>query len=246
MTLLKNDKNMNQEVASVPVKVLVVEDNPVTLRAICLSIDSDPALKLVAFFDAVRPALEWLATEQPDVLLTDLDLPDGSGLDIIDACSRHYPECDIMVLTVSSHEENVVASIEAGASGYLLKTAGKVDIVSAIVNLRAGGAPMSPSIARMVLAKIRDGKKTEVLSSAKTIDSNGLTTREIAILDLIAKGESYVEVARMLTLSVGTIQTHIKKIYRKLSVNSRGEAVFEAHRQGLLQSGLPNTFENEE
>lgn len=237
---------MKQETASAPVNVLVVEDNPVTLRAICLSIDSDPALKLAAFFDAVQPALEWLATERPDVLLTDLDLPDGSGLDIIDECGRRYPDCDIMVLTVSSDEEKVVACIEAGASGYLLKTAGKVDIVSAIVNLRAGGAPMSPSIARMVLAKIRDGKKLEALPSAKSIDSNGLTAREIAILDLIAKGESYVEVARMLALSVGTIQTHIKKIYRKLSVNSRGEAVFEAHRQGLLQSGAPTPAEDEE
>lgn len=237
---------MKQETASAPVNVLVVEDNPVTLRAICLSIDSDPALKLAAFFDAVQPALEWLATERPDVLLTDLDLPDGSGLDIIDECGRRYPDCDIMVLTVSSDEEKVVACIEAGASGYLLKTAGKVDIVSAIVNLRAGGAPMSPSIARMVLAKIRDGKKLEALPSTKSIDSNGLTAREIAILDLIAKGESYVEVARMLALSVGTIQTHIKKIYRKLSVNSRGEAVFEAHRQGLLQSGAPTPAEDEE
>jgi DNA-binding NarL/FixJ family response regulator len=234
---------MKQDATSAPVNVLVVEDNPVTLRAICLSIDSDPALKLVAFFDAVKPALEWLEKNRPDVLLTDLDLPDGSGLELIHHCGQRYPECDVMVLTVSSDEENVVACIEAGASGYLLKNAGKLDIVSAVLNLCAGGAPMSPTIARMVLAKIRDGKKPETLSASKNTESNGLTVREIAILDLIAKGESYVEVARMLALSVGTIQTHIKKIYRKLSVNSRGEAVFEAHRQGLLPSGGSNTSE---
>jgi DNA-binding NarL/FixJ family response regulator len=237
---------MKQDAMSPPVNVLVVEDNPVTLRALCLSIESDPALKLVAFFDTVKPALKWLETEQPDVLLTDLDLPDGSGLEIIDDCSRRYPDCDIMVLTVSSDEENVVASIEAGASGYLLKTAGKVDIVSAVINLRAGGAPMSPAIARMVLTRIRGGKKSEALAAAKNTENNGLTVREIAILDLIAKGESYVEVARMLALSVGTIQTHIKKIYRKLSVNSRGEAVFEAHRQGLLQAGPATGLEDED
>lgn len=208
-----------------------------TLRALCLSIESDPALKLTAFFDSVKPALEWLKHERPDVLLTDLGLPDGSGLDVIAECSRRHPDCDIMVLTVSSDEENVVACIEAGASGYLLKSAGKVDIVSAVMTLRAGGAPMSPAIARMVLTKLRDGKKTEALPIAKNAEGNGLTVREIAILDLIAKGESYVEVARVLALSVGTVQTHIKKIYRKLSVNSRGAAVFEAQRQGLLQSG---------
>jgi DNA-binding NarL/FixJ family response regulator len=231
---------MKQDAATPPVNVLIVEDNPVTLRALCLSIESDPALKLVAFFDSVRPALDWLKQERPDVLLTDLGLPDGSGLEIIDECSRRYPECDIMVLTVSSDEENVVSCIEAGASGYLLKSAGKVDIVSAVMTLRAGGAPMSPAIARMVLTKLRDSKKVEALPISKNTESNGLTVREIAILDLIAKGEPYVEVARMLTLSVGTVQTHIKKIYRKLSVNSRGAAVFEAQRQGLLQSGSAN------
>lgn len=236
---------MKQDATSAPFNVLVVEDNPVTLRAICLSIESDPALKLAAFFDAVKPALQWLATEKPDVLLTDLGLPDGSGLEIIEYCSRRYTECDVMVLTASADEESVVACIEAGASGYLLKSAGKVDIVSAVMNLRAGGAPMSPAIARMVLSKIRGSRKTEAPSSVKSVESNSLTVREIAILDLIAKGESYVEVARMLALSVGTIQTHIKKIYRKLSVNSRGEAVFEAHRQGLLQSGPANLPEDE-
>jgi len=230
---------MKQDATSLPVRVLVVEDNPVTLRAICLSIESDPSLYLAAFFDCIQPAMVWLRTEQPDVLLTDLGLPDGSGVEIIDECRRRYPDCEIMVLTVASDEENVVACIEAGASGYLLKSAGKVDIVTAITTLMNGGAPMSPAIARMVLTRIRDGKKIEALTVAKAVDGNALTTREVTILDLIAKGESYVEVARMLGLSVGTIQTHIKKIYRKLSVNSRGEAVFEAHRQGLLQ-GAPN------
>jgi DNA-binding NarL/FixJ family response regulator len=228
---------MKHNAAPLPVNVLVVEDNPVTLRALCLAIEYDPALKLAAFFDTVKPALEWLASAQPDVLLTDLDLPDGSGLEIIAYCRQRYPECDVMVLTVSSDEENVVACIEAGASGYLLKNAGKVDIASAVINLRNGGSPMSPAVARMVLARIRGRKKLEGPAASRNADGNGLTTREIAILDLIAKGESYVEVAKMLSLSVGTIQTHIKKIYRKLSVNSRGEAVFEAHRQGLLQTG---------
>jgi DNA-binding NarL/FixJ family response regulator len=236
---------MNQDVTSQQIRVLVVEDNPVTLRALCLSIESDSSLKLAASFDRVKDALQWLKQEEPDVLLTDLGLPDGSGVDIIEDCSRRYPKCEIMVLTVASDEENVVACIEAGATGYLLKNAGKVDIVNAVLNLHGGGAPMSAAIARMVLTRIREGKRTEAVTS-KTAEGNALTAREVTILDLIAKGVSYVEVARMLGLSVGTIQTHIKKIYRKLSVNSRGEAVFEAHRQGLLPQGSNSAFDSDE
>ena len=146
-----------------------------------------------------------------------------------------------MVVTMSSDEANVLACIEAGASGYVLKDAGKMNIARAVLDLHAGGAPMSPAIARMVLAKVRDGKKAPATQSTQSGDETNLTKREAAILDLIAQGESYGEVARMLSVSVGTVQTHIKNIYGKLSVHSRGEAVFEAHRRGLLQLGKPGS-----
>jgi DNA-binding NarL/FixJ family response regulator len=144
-----------------------------------------------------------------------------------------------MVVTMSSDEENVLACIEAGAAGYVLKDAGRMDIARAILDLRDGGAPMSPAIARMVLAKVRDGKKATSSAHAPSNAPTSLTKREAAILDLIAQGDSYGEVAKVLSVSVGTVQTHIKNIYGKLSVHSRGEAVFEAHRRGLLQLGKP-------
>ena len=116
-----------------------------------------------------------------------------------------------------------------------------MDIARAVLDLRAGGAPMSPAIARMVLAKVRDGKKGAAATSLQDSVETSLTKREAAILDLIAQGDSYGEVAKLLSVSVGTVQTHIKNIYSKLSVHSRGEAVFEAHRRGLLQLGHPRT-----
>lgn len=227
---------MLDETSREAVGVLIVEDDAVTRKALCLAIESDPGLKLLAALDGVKPALAWLENAIPEVLMTDLGLPDGSGLEIIHACAHLHPHADIMVVTMSSDEANVLACIEAGASGYVLKDAGKMDIARAVLDLRAGGAPMSPTIARMVLAKVRDGKKPMAVTAEQNA-ATSLTRREAAILDLIAQGDSYGEVAKLLSVSVGTVQTHIKNIYGKLAVHSRGEAVFEAHRRGLLNLG---------
>jgi DNA-binding NarL/FixJ family response regulator len=229
---------MSASATANPIKVLIVEDDAVTRRALSLAIESSAELQLVAALDAVKPAVEWLATGQIDVLLTDLGLPDGTGIDVIRACVRHLPKCDIMVITMSSDEDNVLACIEAGASGYVLKDAGRLDVVNSVLELRAGGSPMSPIIARKVLARARirdEVKKGDNTAAADAPPPVALTKREAAILDLIARGDSYGDVAKQLSLSVGTVQTHIKNIYDKLSVHSRGEAVFEAHRRGLLQ-----------
>jgi DNA-binding NarL/FixJ family response regulator len=229
---------MSDETLRNPITVLIVEDDPVTRKTLCLAVESEPALRLLAAFDSVRSSLDWLETQGADVLMTDLGLPDGSGVEVIHACAQRYPDTDIMVVTMSSDEASVLACIEAGASGYVLKDAGSMDIARAVLDLHAGGAPMSPVIARMVLAKVRDGKKTTTVThAAQSTAAASLTKREAAILDLIAQGDSYGEVAKLLSVSVGTVQTHIKNIYGKLAVHSRGEAVFEAHRRGLLQLG---------
>lgn len=223
-----------------PIRVVIVEDDAVTRKALSLSISASPALLLLSEFDSAKPALAWLENGSLDVLLTDLALPDGHGIGIIQQCSRLHPRCDIMVLTTSSSEGDVLACIEAGASGYLLKGSSKEDIANAILNMREGGAPMSPTIARMVLDRMRNGKTKSTVAED---NGNGvLTKKERAILDLIARGETYGDIASMLTVSVGTVQTHIKSIYGKLSVHSRSEAVFEAQRKGLINpgQGLPN------
>jgi DNA-binding NarL/FixJ family response regulator len=231
---------MSLEPSPAPITVLIVEDDAVTRKFLSLAIQSEPSLKLVATFDSVKPALAWLETQSVDVLLTDLGLPDGSGVEIVVACAQRHPKCDIMVITMSSDEANVLACIEAGAAGYVLKDAGRLDIVRSVLDLRAGGSPMSPAIARMVLARVRGGNKSTPTAAAENDVGAALTKREAAILDLISRGDTYGEVARLLSLSVGTVQTHIKNIYGKLSVHSRSEAVFEAHRRGLLQLGPKN------
>lgn len=230
--------------SSDPVRVLVVEDDAVTRTALSLSIEAEPTLVLAGAFDAMQPALEWMRTGTMEVLLTDLGLPDGSGIDIIRACRRLHPQCDIMVLTMSANEADVLACIEAGACGYLLKDGPRNDIARSVLSMREGGAPMSPAIARMVLERIRIGKSSPAPNEKKTRAIARLTKREKAILDLIARGDTYGNIASMLSVSVGTVQTHIKSIYSKLSVHSRGEAVFEAQRRGLLKRNADSLIEN--
>lgn len=227
-----------------PVRVLVVEDDAVTRAALSLSIEAEPTLTLAGVFDSMQPALAWIKTGALDVLLTDLGLPDGSGIDIIRACRQLHPQCDIMVLTMSANETDVLACIEAGASGYLLKGTPKGDIARSVLSMREGGAPMSPAIARMVLERIRTGKPSSASSDKKSRIPARLTRREKTILDLIARGDSYGNIATMLSVSVGTVQTHIKSIYGKLSVHSRGEAVFEAQRRGLLKRSADSVAES--
>lgn len=229
---------MPQDAPSARTRVLIVEDNPVTQLALSLAVKSEPTLQLMAAIDTVSRASDWLKTEAVDLLLTDLELPDGSGLEVIRSCLLQHPDCDIMVITTSSDEVNVLACIEAGAAGYLLKSAGKLDIVHAILDLLSGGSPMSPVIARKVLDRVREARAQETVApAAKEAVIATLTKRESVILELIAQGDAYGAVADALSISVSTVQAHIKNIYSKLSVHSRGEAVFEAQRQGLLKFG---------
>ena len=218
---------------ALPARVMVVEDDSTTRLLFCKAIASESSLRLSASCGNVAEALEWLGANECDLLLTDLGLPDGSGLLVIETCRRLHPETDIMVTTSSSDEEQVLACIETGASGYVLKESGYPNVVRALLEVQNGGSPISPVIARKVLARMRK----PVLERGADREAGSLrrlTRRETAILELIARGSSYAKVADALGLSIGTVQTHIKHIYGKLSVHSRGEAVYEARRRGLL------------
>lgn len=216
-------------------RVMVVEDDVVTRRLLCNAIELETSLQLNGVFGNVADALRGLESAHIDLLITDLGLPDGSGLGVIRSCRRLVPEADIMVITMSSDDEHILACIEAGASGYVLKESGHVNILQSILEMRAGGSPISPVIARKVLARMRLPPPRIVPESS--VDDGLLTRREFAILELISRGGTYLKVAQALGLSVGTVQTHIKHIYAKLSVHSRTEAIIEAQRRGLISIG---------
>jgi DNA-binding NarL/FixJ family response regulator len=206
--------------------IMIVDDDPEFLSRCCRIVASDPALRLVGAFPDGTSAKHALAAIQPDVLLVDLGLPDMNGVELIRESARRYPDTEILVITMFGDEAHVLASIEAGATGYLLKDALPTEFIGLINELRAGGSPISPIIARQLLKRFRPPTPPSADVS--------LSEREHEVLALTAKGFSFAEIARLLDISPHTVTSHVKKIYQKLSVHSRGEAVYEANRMGLI------------
>jgi DNA-binding NarL/FixJ family response regulator len=229
-------------------QVLIVEDDPDMRVFFEASITRCNQLVLAVALDNVADAKAWLddPAHRVDVLLVDLGLPDGSGLDVIRHARSSHPTCETLVISMFGDEDNVLASIEAGALGYIHKDAAPDDIAHTILEMKAGASPISPMIARRVLSKYLSLKSTtspsepvsaklEVLTQPATEQKGPLSPSEQAVLELVARGFSYAEIARQKYVSVHTVQSHIKSIYSKLAVHSKNEAVFEATRIGLLR-----------
>jgi len=221
-------------------RILIVEDQEHTLNRLADAIRSNPQLSLVGTAANASDGQKYLKELQPDILLTDLDLPDGNGIDLI-LSAANLGTTESMVITVFGDEKHVVKAIRAGATGYLLKDCDAVNIGEALLQLRDGGSPISPSIARYLLKMFQaDNSAVETAKNddRKSIDAADstprLTKREHEVLRLVAKGFSYQEIAESLHLSIHTVTSHIKHIYRKLAVGSRGAAVYEASQIGLL------------
>ena len=213
------------------VRVLIVEDEPELMRRFSQAVLNDQSLSLVAAVSTGTAALAVLSATSPDVILLDLGLPDMRGIDVITHVARHQQQCDVLVVTMFGDDQHVFEALEAGATGYLLKDSGLERIAASIHELRDGGSPISPSIARRVLARLRAGPGT---SPAQAGAPCALTPREIELLKLTAKGLSFDSIGELLEISPHTVVAHVKKIYRKLAVHSRGEAVYEATQLGLL------------
>lgn len=216
--------------------VLIVEDEPEFLRRFSDAVLSDPRMRLIGAVSDGQSALAMLAAVRPDVVLVDLGLPDISGVEVIREAARRHPEADILVITIFGDDEHVLASIEAGAIGYLLKDSAMDHITPAILEVHEGGSPISPTIARRVLTRFRVQAPAAGAApdAAEATSPSPLSARETDILRLVAKGFSFSEVGSHLGISGHTVVTHVKRIYRKLAVHSRGEAVYEASQMGLL------------
>jgi DNA-binding NarL/FixJ family response regulator len=213
-----------------PIKVAIVEDDADTRLRIGQSVRADPDLQLIGEYRNAGEALTGLARQPADVLLVDLGLPDMPGLDLIRVCAKQYPDCEILVFTAFGDEAHVLAALEAGAGGYLLKGNLSHDIGFDIRDIKAGGSPVSPLIARHLLARMGAGKA----APEKNEEGAVLSPRETEILNAISRGYTYAEAAKLLGISATTVHTHLKRVYRKLSVSSKTEAIFEANKMGLL------------
>jgi DNA-binding NarL/FixJ family response regulator len=220
--------------------VLLVEDDIPTREWLVALLSAAPELQLVHVCGTVHEAVAWLrGSQRTDIVLTDLGLPDGSGLDVIrEACRQ--PGREVLVLSIFGDEKNVLSAIDAGAGGYLLKDGSEDSICQHLNCLRSGGAPLSPRIARTLIRRARHPDAAFPHTPAPTTAHlDLLTEREADVLTGIAKGFSYAEVAQALNVTINTVRTHVRNIYEKLSVNSRGEAVYEYNRRLAEQGRQP-------
>jgi DNA-binding NarL/FixJ family response regulator len=219
-----------EEIPAKDISILLVEDDPPTNWRLKDALEK--AGFDVAAAMTLAEARASLEKRKPRVLLTDLQLPDGHGIELIRETRTRLPDTEIMVISILGDEESVISAITVGATGYILKDAFPTDIAATVRELVAGHSPISASIARFIVRRTQAAIEPP---QGPQLNTTKLTPREIDILWGIAKGFSYAEIAGHLGMSKQTVPGHIKSIYRKLEVHTRGEAVFEAVQQGLIK-----------
>ena len=241
--------------------VLVVEDDTSTREYFAEALRGDGGSYDVATAASLAEGIAALHRDPPDVILVDLGLPDGSGLDLIRSARRLSSDILALVITVFGDETSVIGALEAGAQGYLLKSEAPADLRESVRQVLSGGAPISPGIASHLLRRFQPGDEAEGEEGEERADGEEghegeqgreraeeqssahgeaekrprLTRRERQVLGLMVQGLPYQEAAESLGLTRNTVVGHVKKIYRKLEVSSRGEAVFEALSQGIVK-----------
>ena len=213
--------------------VVIVEDDPIAVDRLSAAVSAHPGCEVVALESTLKSAIDRVRELEPDIVLVDLGLPDGSGLKLIEIIDQEQLRSKPMVVSVFEDDRNIIQAINAGACGYILKDDSTMDIADAIDIVLNEGAPISPVIARHIL---------NVFSSAEDMPTDqgeklkNLTEREKGILIGISKGYTNKEIADQEFISYHTVTTHIKHIYRKLKVRSRVEATHLALASGLVDS----------
>lgn len=206
-------------------RVAIVEDEPNLLDSMRIILGGEPDITVVGAYASAEDAIAGYKDASPDMMIVDLKLPGMSGIELIKMLKADMPDIDIMVHTGFYDVENLLPAIKAGAAGYILKGCKPSELVEAIYNLRSGGAPMSPIVARALITEFQSEGQKGLYT---------LTKREREILKGIDAGRTSKGLADQYCLSLHTVRTHIKNIYEKLHVNSKSEALFKAHKIGLL------------
>ena len=213
--------------------ILLLEDLPeirAWLSSLVMQVFPDAQIAEAA---RVHDALGLVSAIKLDLALVDLGLPDGSGVDVVRALREHQPETQSVVVTIHDDDEHLFPALQAGAFGYILKEQPRELITEQLQRISQGEPPLSPSIARRVMAYFAAKSKPQP-ASAHQMPHVSLTDRETEVLLRVAKGYTLPEIGQQLTLSRHTIADYVKQIYRKLNVSSRAEAALEAQRMGLF------------
>ncbi len=203
---------------STPIKVAIVEDDDWIRENLASQINLAPGYRCVSSYRTGEEALAKLPNDGPDVVLMDINLPGLSGIECVRRLKALRPSLSILMLTVYEESDQIFDSLRAGASGYLLKRSAEAELLDAIAQVHQGGSPMSSLVARKVVQFFNH------LGDAAP-ELQRLTPRETEILKLLSRGAAYKEIGNQLSLSIHTVRMHIRGIYGKLQVHSRGEAV---------------------
>jgi len=219
-------------------KVFLVEDEPHTREQLGSTVNAETGFTLAGSVGTYAEAMSSVRViAKCHLLLVDLGLPDGDGVDIIRYVSHLDDPPNILVISVFGDERHVVRAIQAGADGYLLKDSNQSELVESITSVINGDSPINPAIARHLLKRFRAGDTLTAEDADAKPDGPKLhiTPREDEVLKLIGRGFSNAEIAELLEVSLYTVTSHIKHLYKKLAVSSRSEAIFEAVQLGLLE-----------
>jgi len=223
---------MPQQINPSVVRIALVDDDTGFQTAVAEALKLASDMLLVSVSGTLAAGLKLLKSPPVDILIVDLGLPDGSGITLVQQAYQQWPTCNIMVSTTFADESNVMKSLEAGATGYLLKDSSQQNLINEIRSLYSGGSPISPLIARKILMRFRP-KVTQIAPSTEE-SCVSLSAREQEVLELITKGFTSNEIATLISVSHHTVLTFVRRIYAKLKVNSKTEAIYEARIQGLL------------
>lgn len=201
------------------IRVALVEDDDIIRKTIVELLEESEGFRCVGAYQNAEDALEDIPNKLPQIVLMDINLPGMNGIECTRILKTKVPELLIIMLTVYEDAGKIFQSLQAGAVGYLLKLTKPEEILTALKEVAAGGSPMSPQIARKVVQSFQREKKGDIKEHAS------LTPREEQVLNLLSKGYLYKEIASELSISSDTVHNHIRKIYEKLQVHSRTEAV---------------------
>lgn len=199
------------------IKICIVEDNNDLRECVAEALNESPGIRCTGTYATAEAAVQDLPFQKPDVALVDINLPGMNGIECVAKLKAQLPQLQILMLTRYEQSDMIFDSIRAGASGYLLKRTPAAELVQAIEQVHSGGAPMTPQIARKLVAHFQQIQKP-------SSDMEKLTSREQEVLGLLAKGYLYKQIAAKLGISINTLRAYLRAIYDKLHVHSRTEA----------------------
>ncbi len=211
--------------------IMLVEDNPDYRQSLELAIETEPTMELAGTFGAAEIALRSLEDEaldiKPDIVLLDLNLPSMTGIEALPTFTRLAPLAKIIILTQSNEEADVLAAIEQGADGYLLKSSTVAQIKKSIRNVLKGDAPLDAGVAKYILEALQN-------KTLKNQLDRKLSPRELEVISLLSKGFVKKQIGDQLNITYGTVATHIRSIYDKLNVINAPSAISKAYESGIL------------